>query len=343
MTEVTIYVLLSLAILVQRSACLSFVAESSGSGFPIPTIVGGGFDGANGIDSVPITLTSSGISFSSAPTFIPVDGQGVNADGGLGTVTGASYSLVDTTPFGGGDTTSLSQLVLTGTQTFSADTLFLAGNTQTSASATIATTVTIIASSQNPSTPPDSPASTGISSSTGSESLPQPLSTWSTSSQLTVTSNFTSPDSPASIGISSSSTGSESLPQPLSTSSQLTITSNFGNDVHISATLSPSTSIFTTTTYSVFTTDGHTATTAIPVLKTSVTLVPVPTSSSTQTASSSPAQTASSRPSSGPSTSEAIGIALGGVAIFLSLILCYIIKRRRNLRRRAFLRLGEEI
>ncbi|KAF7337782.1 hypothetical protein MSAN_02252000 [Mycena sanguinolenta] len=343
MAEATIYILLLLATLVQRSACLSFVVESTDSaGSSIPTTVSGsvgsGFGGVNGFDTVSvITPTSSGSSFSSLATFVPVEGQGYNAAVGLSTVISASYSVVDTTLFGGGDAISVPPLILTGTQSFSADTQFLTGNTQTSASAAI----TITASLQDQSTSPSDSATIIATASSQNPSTSPPDSATITTTASSQNPSTSPPDSLASAGILPSiSTDSESvpaaqLPSTSSTSSQLTITSNFGNDVHISATLSPSTSIFTTTSYSVFTTDDHTTTTAIPVLETSVTLVPVPTSSS--------AQTRSSKPSSGPSTSEAVGIALGGVAVFLSLILCYIINRRRNLRRRAFLRLGEEI
>lgn len=49
------------------------------------------------------------------------------------------------------------------------------------------------------------------------------------------------------------------------------------------------------------------------------------------------------RASSGPGTKTRVGVALGGVALLLVLVLVYIINRRRDLRSRAFLRLGEEL
>lgn len=60
-------------------------------------------------------------------------------------------------------------------------------------------------------------------------------------------------------------------------------------NVHVSnsETLSPSTSIFTTLSFSTFTTNGQVRSTAVPVVSTSVTLVPVPvpTTTSAQNAS----------------------------------------------------------
>ncbi|KAJ7492026.1 hypothetical protein FB451DRAFT_514338 [Mycena latifolia] len=99
-------------------------------------------------------------------------------------------------------------------------------------------------------------------------------------------------------------------------------------------TLSPSTSIFTTVSFSVFTSAGHIRSTAVPVISTSVTMVPVPTQSS---------QAATKSKSSSLSTNVKVGVAVGGIAILLLLALVCIISRRRYLRSRAFIRLGEEL
>ncbi|KAJ7045086.1 hypothetical protein C8F04DRAFT_1067659 [Mycena alexandri] len=129
-------------------------------------------------------------------------------------------------------------------------------------------------------------------------------------------------------------TGTTTFPGPISTST-------FANAVHVSnpppsASLSSSTIIFTTVSLSSFTSNGQIHTTAIPITSTSVTAVPVPvpTHSPAVNAAKSKIQL---------STSVVVGIAIGAVAIFLVLVLCYIINRRRHLRKRAFLRLGEEI
>ncbi|KAJ7511869.1 hypothetical protein B0H11DRAFT_718005 [Mycena galericulata] len=122
------------------------------------------------------------------------------------------------------------------------------------------------------------------------------------------------------------------------TNAPSTATSSFGNDVLVSAsvteTLSASTSIFTTSSDSIFTTGGHVTSTEIPVLTTSVSWirVPVPTQSSAQ----------GTAKSSGLSTSARSGIAVAGVTVFLLFVLVFIIIRRRTLRNRAFLRVGEE-
>ncbi|KAJ7757603.1 hypothetical protein B0H16DRAFT_1721336 [Mycena metata] len=132
------------------------------------------------------------------------------------------------------------------------------------------------------------------------------------------------------------STTTSSFPGPVPTST-------FANAVHVSnpqasASLSSSTTTFTAVSLSFFTSNGQIHTTAIPIKSTSVTAVPipvpVPTHSPTVNAAKSKLHL---------STSVAVGIAIGAVAIFLVLVLCYIINRRRHLRKRAFLRLGEEI
>ncbi|KAJ7146355.1 hypothetical protein C8R44DRAFT_864127 [Mycena epipterygia] len=131
-------------------------------------------------------------------------------------------------------------------------------------------------------------------------------------------------------------TGTSTTIPPLTPSPSSSTASTFGENVHVSnsETLSPSTSIFTTLSFSTFITNGQVRSTAVPVVSTSVTLVPVPTPTSVQTAS---------RTSSGPGTKTRVGVALGGVALLLVLVLVYIINRRRDLRNRAFLRLGEEL
>ncbi|KAK7063687.1 hypothetical protein R3P38DRAFT_2819779 [Favolaschia claudopus] len=101
--------------------------------------------------------------------------------------------------------------------------------------------------------------------------------------------------------------------------------------MQITPTLSPSTTIFTiATSYSLFTTAGHVTSTPVPVLSTSVMMVPI-----------TPTQTSKASKHS-LSTSMSVGIAIAGVAVFLVGVLIYIVRWRRKLRRRAFLRLGEE-
>ncbi|KAJ7361059.1 hypothetical protein DFH08DRAFT_364859 [Mycena albidolilacea] len=229
-----------------------------------------------------------------AATGLPVGGQGsISYSGGDGQSVWASVPYTVTRAAPGGGIATTTEFVLTGTQTFTA--IFITDTLQPSVSASIP----VIIPPANPST--SSAATISVATSVASIS-PQGAP------QI-----FQLPSTPLT-----------SLQSP---------TSTFGNDIHVSATLSPSTSIFTaSTSYSLFTQNGHITSTAIPILSTSVTLVPVPTHTSAQTASK----------SSGPSTSVAVGIALGGVAVFLGLVLLFIINRRRNLRRRAFLRLGEE-
>ncbi|KAJ7762341.1 hypothetical protein DFH07DRAFT_408115 [Mycena maculata] len=135
-------------------------------------------------------------------------------------------------------------------------------------------------------------------------------------------------------------TGSGSIPLPTGSTfpsiAPSIPTSSFGNAVHVSRsvveTLSPTTSIFTTSSFSVFTTNGHVTSTAIPMLTTSVGLVPVPVPTSNQVDSK----------SSGPTTSAKIGAGVAGISFILVIALILIIRRRTILRRRAFLRLGEE-
>ncbi|KAJ7819927.1 hypothetical protein B0H14DRAFT_2600311 [Mycena olivaceomarginata] len=247
------------------------------------------------LETMPLSTSSnvSTLPIVPAATGLPVGGQGsISYSGGGGQSVWASVPYTVTRPAPGGGTTTTTELVLTGTQTFTA--IFVADTPQPSVSASIPVII-----------PPENP---------------------STSNAATIS----VPTSVASI--SPQGAHKYQLPSTPLTSLQ-SPTSTFGNDIHASATLSPSTSIFTaSTSYSLFTQNGHITSTAIPILSTSVTLVPVPTHTSVQTASR----------SSGPSTSVAVGIALGGVAVFLGLVLLFIINRRRNLRRRAFLRLGEE-
>ncbi|KAJ7608790.1 hypothetical protein FB45DRAFT_945923 [Roridomyces roridus] len=120
-----------------------------------------------------------------------------------------------------------------------------------------------------------------------------------------------------------------------------TQTTTFVNDVHVTGgaqeTFSPSAIVFTTSAYSFFTTNGHLTSTRVPLLTTSVSFVPVPAPTPTQSAQITATQ--SSRPRL--SSSARIGIAILGVISILLLALLCIIIRRRRLRKRAFLRLGE--
>ncbi|KAJ6604976.1 hypothetical protein B0H10DRAFT_630220 [Mycena sp. CBHHK59/15] len=119
----------------------------------------------------------------------------------------------------------------------------------------------------------------------------------------------------------------------LRSSADFPLNTTFGVNIHGSEsgteTLSPTTNIFTTTSYSIFTSDGQIKSTPIPAISTSVTWVPV----STQTSRA-------LNKSPGPSVSVRIGAAIGGVSVFLLILLVYIIKRRRNLRKHAFMHLG---
>ncbi|KAJ6601191.1 hypothetical protein DFH09DRAFT_558278 [Mycena vulgaris] len=175
------------------------------------------------------------------------------------------------------------------------------------------------------SAPPSGPAATSLPASTTSV-----LQTLPGSSGGSVVSDVP----PA--GVTSAPAVPTSQPAALTSSPA---TSVFGNAVHVSdpavtvsETLSPSTRIFTTVSLSVFTTDGHVRTTAVPVISTSVTMVPVPTAT---------AQNKSS--SSSLSTRVRVGLAVGGLAVFLAIVLVLIVSRRRYLRNRAFIRLGEEL
>ncbi|KAJ7200229.1 hypothetical protein B0H12DRAFT_1081242 [Mycena haematopus] len=257
MTEANIYIPLWLAILVQRSTCFSWVVEPSDSESSLyqTSALPAKVPASSGTDFTIVAGTFNG-------------GQGTVND--IGTITpnssGNSFASVPTFVPGGAQTdnaggglgvvpSSAIDPVSSGGGDTGVPKLHLTG-TQTFSAISVANTqtsasasITLTVSPGNPSTLPANPSTSIFSSSPGALPIVQLSSTSSTSSQLPVTSTF-------------------------------------GNDIHKSATLSPSTSIFTTTSYSVFTTDGHITSTAIPILSSSVTMVSVPTSSSAQAASS---------------------------------------------------------
>ncbi|KAJ6541747.1 hypothetical protein B0H19DRAFT_1268706 [Mycena capillaripes] len=317
LAETVISLLLFLSIFVQRSACQSSVDPSSSDAESLT-------NQAN-ISSATPTLASVGAPGSGKA--VPTDGIVFKSVGGLDPPLSAPTfgsvgppTVVAPTFSGVGS----GELAITATKTFSG--IFITSG----------------------ASDPDPPTSSGPSAEppppTGSTTFDPPTPPLTTSDPPTIISlpaTSTSDISTTSQGVPPvDQFPTASIDPPLTDSPPTppTFSSTFGNNVHISgsaqATLSPSTSIFTAaTSYSFFTSNGHIGSTGIPILSTSITLVPVAPTQSVQASSK----------SSGPSTSVAIGIALGGVAVFLALILCYIINRRRHLRNRAFLRLGEEI
>ncbi|KAF7347298.1 hypothetical protein MVEN_01485100 [Mycena venus] len=171
MAQTIIYILLFLAILVQRSACLSWAIEPSDTGS-----LASQSDASSA--SVPF---SPGKGVSALPTIVPAPGassvhiSGYTDVGGQGSVYNFPQSTVlrPGPPDGGGSTSS--ELVLTGTRTFSASSQIFIGDTQTSTSASI----TVIVLPANPSTSDgvaiSSPVSP-ITATTSSDALPIPSS-----------------------------------------------------------------------------------------------------------------------------------------------------------------------
>ncbi|KAJ7919376.1 hypothetical protein B0H13DRAFT_252467 [Mycena leptocephala] len=286
-----ISIFLFLTIFVQRSTGFSWVVEANNdteSQTSVSSASPGFIPVSNfgGIDSISTDASSASAGFS-----LPTQNNHISS---------SSSTVTPSGPGGGGATTTTTtstEVVVTGTQTFSA--IFVTVTDTQSFTSDGNTASPTVTGGDAPASPP-----------------------------VTLTVSVTSPPQgvPPVNQLPSTITDSQ-LPTP--------VTSTFGNAVHVSdsakETLSRSTTVFTTTSFSIFTSDGHIRSTGIPITSTSVAFVPVVSHSAQVTSQS-----------SGPGTSVAVGIALGAVAIFLVLVLCFIINRRRHLRNRAFLRLGEE-